>query len=143
MKTENYRNIIVRNAIVTPDGTLLDSRHRHDYKEHVDAITGETYMVDGGFDYMRGMKTMTPPKEDLRCALSDGHEKVREMMTWGTYGKNGDQPRRNVPLKTMTDDHIRACLDMAGNMLPQFRYAMEVELAYRRLMGIEVEDSAH
>ena len=43
---------IVLNAIETPDGTVLVSRHRHDYREHTDA-NGSTYAVDGGSDYLK------------------------------------------------------------------------------------------
>ena len=43
---------LIRNAIQTPDGTVLVSRSRHDYKTHTDA-NGKTYMVDGGLEYVR------------------------------------------------------------------------------------------
>ena len=41
---------IIRNAIQTQDGTVLQSFSGHDYKTHVDA-NGKTYMVDGGLEY--------------------------------------------------------------------------------------------
>lgn len=43
---------IILNAIETPDGTVLISAHRHDYRSHTDA-NGTTYVVDGGTDYLK------------------------------------------------------------------------------------------
>ena len=37
---------LIYNAIRTPDGTVLESRHKHDYQEYQDA-NGLEYMVDG------------------------------------------------------------------------------------------------
>jgi len=38
---------LIANALRTPDGTVLESKSRHDYKEYIDA-NGKTYMIDGG-----------------------------------------------------------------------------------------------
>ena len=45
-RKQNMTPNLIRNAIQTPDGTILESTHRHDYKEYKDA-NGLTYMVDG------------------------------------------------------------------------------------------------
>ncbi len=121
---------LIRNALQTPDGTILESRDRHDYKTYTDTINGETYMVDGGLDYCRrsNMKDAT----DLNVYFDESpHEKVREALTWGTYGKNGDDPYTEIKLKDMTNDHIRACLRTQHNMYPQVRGAMINELLFR------------
>jgi len=86
-------------------------------------------MVDGGLDYIR--TTMYPDQESLAVYLEDGHEAVREALTWGTYGKNGDQPLKYVKLSDMETDHIKACLDNVPTMYPQIRTAMKQELTYR------------
>ena len=119
---------LVYNAIQTPDGTLLESKHRHDFKEHTDTITGNTYMIDGGLDYIR--TSMYPDQVSLAVYLEDGHDKVREAITWGTYGKNGDQPMSFVKLCDMDTDHIKACIK--GQPLhPQIKTAFKNELIYR------------
>lgn len=44
---------ILRNAIRTPDGTVLESTHRHDFICHKDKKTKKRYCVDGGYDYIK------------------------------------------------------------------------------------------
>lgn len=95
------------NQWMTPDGTILRSRHRHDYVEHTDA-NGKTYFVDGGTDYIR-----TSGYGDLKwCGLheNDNFEVIREVWDWGSYGPNGDQPKHYILLKDMTEEHICAIL---------------------------------
>ena len=127
---EIMNNRLVRNAIRTPDGTVIESRHRHDYVTHVDT-NGRTYMVDGGLDYLRRTFDFDDPAEELSVSMSDGHEVVREALTWGTYGKDGKSPLTYVRLCDMETDHIKACLDTVNNMYPQIRESMENELKYR------------
>jgi len=119
---------LVYNAIRTPDGTIIESHSRHDYKTHIDK-NGNEYMIDGGLDYVRS--SANGDEEYLTVAVDDSHEKVRESVTWGTYGINGDQPMKKVKLSEMDTDHIQACLDNVPRMYPQYRTAMENELEYR------------
>lgn len=130
-------DLLIRNAICTPDGTVLESRNRHDYREHVDA-NGKTYMIDGGLDYVRC--SVHEDQVWAGCYLEDGHGAVREALTWGTYGKNGDEPYRLVTLSEMSNAHIQACLDTQTRMYPQIRTAMQTELQYRKENNIVVED---
>lgn len=120
---------LVYHAIQTPDGTILESTHRHDYRTHTDSIAGETYMIDGGIDYRRGSINKVPAK-DLSVYISDGHEKVREVVLWGTYGKNGDQPFKRIKLMDMETEHIKACLS-TQRMHPGYLAAFNDELMYR------------
>lgn len=130
---------LVKQAIQTPDGTILVSRHRHDYVTHTDTVTNEIYMVDGGIDYRRGILNKVVAK-DLSVCLEDGIEAVREAVEWGTRGKNGDQPLRHIKLSEMTNDHIEACLETQFRMHPHFREAFEMELEYRSQNGITIAD---
>lgn len=104
---------LVYNAIQTPDGTMLESRHIHDYKEHKDS-NGYTYMVDGGLSYLRrGKDPDAPNYKELSVYLSDGHNKVRESFTWGrNYDENMNLlPKTEyVKLKYITNDHLEALI---------------------------------
>ena len=119
---------LLHNSIRTPDGTILESRHRHDYRTHVDA-NGKEYMVDGGLDYVR--RSAHGDEIDLCVYDDDSHSLIRKVLTWGTYGKDGDQPLTYILLKDMETDHIKACLDNVLGMYPQIRSAMQNELEFR------------
>jgi len=121
---------ILRNALRTPDGTILESRHRHDYKEYEDA-NGWVYVVDGGLDYLRRTVNKNAPAVDLSLTEEDPHFFLRDYVTWGTYGKEGDQPLSYVTIAEMSDGHLQAVLDTQKRMYPQVRDLMKAELEYR------------
>ena len=125
---ENLMSNIIRNALRTPDGTVLQSYSGHDYKTHVDA-NGKTYMVDGGLEYCR--RSIHEDQVNLTVTLDDDHNEVRKACSWGTRGPNGDQPLSYVQLRHMSTAHIEAVLDTQKNMYPQLRTAMENELDFR------------
>ena len=120
---------LIYNAIQTPDGTILESRTRHDANSHTDA-NGKRYMVDGGLDYTH---TSAHGDEVSLCVyLADGHEKVREVLKWGTYGKEGRQPLTYVLIKDMSTNHIEACLKNCRGIYRQVTQAFKDELKYRK-----------
>jgi len=121
---------LVRNAIQTPDGTILESKYRHDYKTYKDAITNEEYMVDGGLDYIRTNVNKIPAKE-LYVYIEDGHEKVRESFSWGTYGKKGDEEKKWVLLKDLSSNHIKAILDTQYQLPVWMKEMFKKELSFR------------
>jgi hypothetical protein len=123
---------LVYNAIRTPDGTVLESTHRHDYKTYLDK-NGKEYMVDGGLEYVRRNVHDDAPYEDLSVYITDGHDKVREVVKWGTYGINGDQPLTYILLKDMNKEHIRACLENVPRMHPAYKEAFKEELKLRSI----------
>jgi len=123
-------NRLLRNAIKTPDGTMLESRHRHDYKEYEDK-NGWVYMVDGGLDYVRRSVNMNAPATDLSLSEDDPHVMLRDHITWGTYGKSGDQPLSHITIADMETEHLEAVLDTQKYMYPQVRGLMQAELEYR------------
>lgn len=100
---------IVLNRIQTPDGTILTSRNVHDYVTHVDKITGEEYMVDGGHEYLR-RNVNKIEATDMTLYDDSPFEIIRENYDWGTYGKDGKQALKFVKLSEMSDSHINALL---------------------------------
>lgn len=114
--------------IRTPDGTILQSSHRHDYKEYVDA-NGDTYMLDGGSDYMRTSGNAVPA-ENISVYTDDPHEIKREMPVWGTYGKNFDEEYRVISVAEMSDEHMCAILDL-GYAKPEIVDTILTEIKYR------------
>jgi len=124
----------VYNAIMTPDGTILHSKHRHDYIVHKDA-NGETYMIDGGNDYRR---TSANKQEatDISVTYNDSIDNIREHLVWGTYGKDGELELKEVLLKDMSDNHIKAIINDGYKLNP----VMKLELLYRAENDIIILD---
>lgn len=130
----NDRGELLVNAITTPDGTYLESRNLHDLVGYMDD-NGEYYFVDGGPYYLRRSSNVEPAT--CSCVYSnDPHEEVREAIKWGTYGIDGDQPKKLVALKALTPDHI---FNIIENCNPQggLRKAFFAELKYRLDNNIE------
>ncbi len=116
---------------ITPDGTVLQSRHVHDYVTHLDA-NGEEYMLDGGIDYIR-CSVNKDPASDCSCYTSDSIEKIREHFSWGSYGVDGDEPLHYILLKDMDSKHIEAILaQYESAMVYRVVYMFYDELDYRR-----------
>jgi len=126
--------VIICNAIITPDGTYLRSYHRHDYKEHLDKLTGEVFIVDGGNDYLR-RSINTTPATSMDVYLSDPFKAIREAFVWKSYGKNGEHIPHGIyiSLQDMTDEHLNAILDTQTQIKGTYvEDLMKQELAYRK-----------
>ena len=105
------RTLIVVNSIVTPDGTRLYSRHRHDYQSHTDK-NGRYYAVDGGIAYLRRSYDELDYTE-ASLFYGDPHREIRQHFTWGS----ADGKVRL--LKDLTEDHIRAII-RTQNHIPAY-----------------------
>jgi hypothetical protein len=121
---------IVSNRIRTPDGTILESMHRHDYVTYLDA-NGLEYMVDGGLDYLRRNVHDDAPHEEWSVYSDDPHDVIREVFKWGTRGKDGRQPLTYVPLKDLTTDHIVAILETQDHIQQYIRNIFLDEMIFR------------
>lgn len=130
---------LILNSIKTPDGTILISRHRHDFVSHVDA-NGQTYFLDGGNDYRRiGGEGWT----DLSIYSDVPFEVIRENYCRGGRGKNNDQPLTWVALKNMSDEWLEAAFiyNLERGMGESFANKMYVkEQEYRKLNNIKVDE---
>jgi hypothetical protein len=125
---------IIANAIMCPDGTYLRSYHRHDYKEHLDKVSGEIYIVDGGNDYLRRSLNATPAQA-MDVYLSDTFETIRRNFAWKSYGKNGEHIPHGIYilLHAMDTEHIRAILDTQQHINGTYvEDLLMKELAYRK-----------
>lgn len=126
--------IILRNAIQTPDGTVLESFHRHDYVSHTDANGGH-YAVDGGKDYLRRSGNMD--YKNLSVAVEEdepyNHQLVREALSWGAARKKmPGSYTEYIRLKDLDTDHIEAILETQDHIHPFYKKAMEAELEWRK-----------
>lgn len=112
------------NAIKTPDGTVLWCQSGYDYHNYKDKVSGEEYMNDGiGYTVRRSVNEV--PYEDLSVWSCDPYEKVRLAPFWGSYGKDGKQPKKMMSLAEMEDEHIKAILETQKQIKGQ-----EVELLF-------------
>lgn len=111
---------LLYSAIQTPDGTILESKHRHDYVTHLDK-NGEEYMIDGGLDYQR-TNINTIPAKDLSLYSDAPHEKIREMVSRGGRGIDGKQPLKYVLLKDIDDEWLDAIIKYETELRPNNKF---------------------
>ena len=128
-KEKKEKLAILNSRMRTPDGTILESIHRHDYVTHTDA-NGKEYMLDGGCDYVRC--SANGDEEMLTIYTDYPHEVIRLHAKWGTYGKEGDEPLKYVAIADLNPYHLRAILDtQKATMRPAIYKVMQDELEYR------------
>lgn len=120
---------ILNSRMRTPDGTILESKHRHDYVTHLDA-NGKEYFLDGGLDYVRSSAN---GDEYLLTIYPDyPHELIRLHAKWGTYGKNGDETLVHVAIADLSSSHLRAIIDtQQKTMRPEMYKVIQDEVDYR------------
>lgn len=120
--------LLICNKMKTPDGTILESHFVHEAVYHTDK-NGKKYMTDGGLDYIH--RIANGDEVDLSVYSTDSHDKIRENLTWGTYGKSGRAKFKWILLKNMETSHIEAVLENQKNIYPQIIKAMKDELKFR------------
>lgn len=125
--------LLIRNALITPDGTTIESTHRHDYVTHTD-VNGKEYMVDGGLDYIR----RSAHGDEVDACLYDDqiHVVQRGALKWGTYGRGGIDVFVRKSIADMSSNHIRAVLAEC-NPSTVYKNCMELELVRRAVYWSE------
>ena len=119
---------LVLNRIRTPDQTVLTSRNRHDFVSHKDK-NGELYYTDGGLSYLK-RSINEVPYEDLSLYSTDSFEILRENITWGSRGKNGDEELHYKSISSMSTNHIKAILSNC-RVADYMKEIFEKEISYR------------
>jgi len=123
---------VLVSGLKTPDGTVLYSRHRHDYKTHTDA-NGEWYMIDGGVDYVKSSVNEIRA-EYISLTTESDHIELRQHFGWGSYGRDGTEPLHEIILKNMEDSHIEAVLRTQTHIAAHISKLFEDELKFRQII---------
>lgn len=84
--------MILVSKMITPDGTELYSRHRHDFVSYIDK-NGKRYILDGGVDYTRS--SLNGDEKFIKITTEDDFEVIRNEFSRynrysGTYVKLKD-----------------------------------------------------
>jgi len=124
---------IVYSAIHTPDGTILESKHVHDYVQHLDK-NGETYILDGGTEYIRRSVNKEEAK-DISLYSDAPHSLIREKVSRGSRGKSGREELKYILLKDIDDEYLQAIIDYEESNRPQNKYLpiYRAEQKFRKL----------
>lgn len=125
------RRKIVANWAMAPDGTMIPSMHRHDYRTHE---TIDTYkkrslkmddhqmvpdktrhtMVDGGDSYLRRGGKFT----EMSVYSDDPYEVIRRFVCRGGRGIEGKDFLTYVPLMSINDSWLQAIIDYEEESRP-------------------------
>lgn len=135
------RQLLV-NKIQCPDGTILESKHRHDYREHTQE-DGRTYIIDGGLNYQR-IGFSDREYADLSVYADDDHSIIREDFEWvRRMDKNKkllEEPQI-LKLKDLSNNHVESLCYFTVKGFPDFINKVFVdEHNYRIDNNIVVKD---
>lgn len=124
---------ILVNQIMTPDGTILQSHHRHDYRVYEDE-EGRESSVDGGTDYLRRVGEYT----EMSIYENDKFEVIRRFLCRGGRGKDGKEKLKYIPLFMMSNSWLKSCIEYSPNNYYNKWYQMELD--YREQNNIEINE---
>lgn len=111
---------------MTPDGTILKSRHRHDYVQYEDS-NGELYMVDGGYDYLKRGRNVIP-YTDLSLYDDDDFDLIRN-----SFDRYNKETGLYTKVSDMSDewivnliDYLRYDINQEDSKFPLWIYIKEI-----------------
>ena len=130
---------LILNRMITPDGTVLISEHRHDFVEYTDK-NGHDYFLDGGNDYIRwGHSPKAPLPRFAPLYLNDPIEEIRVAYTRRAVTDDGV---KILPLCDIPNDSLEGSLFFNEDTGRGEHWTSEVirkELKYREDNKITVE----
>ena len=71
-------------------------------------------------------------EEEVDYCLKKGYLQPRQILFWGSYGKEGKGPYQQILIKNMTTEHLKACLETQVYMNTLYRETMISELKLRK-----------
>ena len=105
---------LVYNTLQTPDGTIIESKRKHDFVSYIDSITDKMYFIDGGLDYVRSSNN---GDEIYLTIYSDQpYETVREFAFRAGFGKDGKEEYKITRFKDMTDNHLNGAIEYVSKI---------------------------
>ena len=151
MATEERK--ILANWIMAPDGTMIPSMNRHDYRTHetVDTFKRRSMkmddqhmvpdqtrhsMADGGCDYLRRGGKYT----EMSVYSDDPYEVIRRFVCRGGRGIDGTDPLTYVPLMAINNSWLQAIIDYEEEFRPENKYIKYylLEQEYRKTNNITI-----
>ena len=97
--------MVINRKLITPDGSVLESNHRHDFVTHIDK-NGKRYMLDGGHmnEYYR--RSANGDEKIVEIRTEDGFDKVREH-----FGRWNSRNGKFIKLKYISDEWLQNIID--------------------------------
>jgi len=122
--------IVYSTATCKKCGDVLVSIHRHDY---VTCSCDNQTMLDGGTAYQRyGGADLDLIDLSGTVYLTDGFEKCRTAPIWGSYGINGDEPRKWMSVSEMNDAHLEAVITKLGDRIEKWMLTLMLQEVEKR-----------
>lgn len=140
------KNTILFSAIETPDGTLLETTSRHDFKSHTDNLTGKVYSVDGGNEYQK----ISGDLKDLTSYIvrsNDPISIIRSITGRAGNGADGEGEYRVCLLKDMSDEWLSSSIEYVKEAQSEgydiYADIYQRELDYRSANDLHMTDTVN